>query len=114
MMKQTTPVKTSAAFILTGLVAIGIVFSVAWAKPQELQESGFAWKDGSEVYTKVCALCHDTKVGPVLLGRGIDPLYIKIIVRNGLRAMPAFRSSEIDDESLEKLAEYVSKTAAAK
>jgi len=35
-------------------------------------------------------------------------------VRHGSRAMPAFRASEIDDQSLEKLAEYVSKAAADK
>jgi mono/diheme cytochrome c family protein len=66
------------------------------------------------VYKKVCALCHDTAVGPVILGRGHDPSYIQLIVRHGNRAMPAFRTSEIDDQSLEKLAEYVSKTAADK
>jgi len=30
------------------------------------------------------------------------------VVRNGNRAMPAFRASEIDDESLKKVAEYIS------
>jgi mono/diheme cytochrome c family protein len=88
--------------------------SIAWAAPQETPEPGFVWKDGAEVYTKVCALCHDTKVGPVLRGRDLDPTYTQLIVRHGSRAMPAFRSSEIDDQILEKLAEYISKTAADK
>jgi hypothetical protein len=30
-------------------------------------------------------------------------------VRNGNRAMPAFRAAEIDDETLSKVAEYISK-----
>lgn len=77
-------------------------------------QAGFAWKDGAEVYTKICALCHETSVGPILRGRELDPLYIRLIVRNGSRAMPAFRASEIDDHSLEKLAEYVSKPAGDK
>jgi hypothetical protein len=34
------------------------------------------------------------------------------VVRNGSRAMPAFRSSEIDDESLVKLADFISKKEA--
>lgn len=103
--------KTATACILTG-VMVGGVAGVTWAKSQQVQERGFAWKDGAEVYEKVCALCHEFSVGPVIRGRSLDPLYIRIIARNGLRAMPAFRVSEIDDESLEKLAEYVSKAAA--
>jgi hypothetical protein len=37
-----------------------------------------------------------------------------MVVRQGSEAMPAFRVSEIDDKTLEKLAEYVAKTAADK
>lgn len=114
-MKKTTMENAfSAVLTLTALVAVGGPAATAWAAPQQRAEQGFAWKDGAQVYTKMCALCHDTKVGPVLLGRDLDPLYIKLMVRNGSRAMPAFRASEIDDASLEKLAEYTSKTAADK
>lgn len=102
----------SAALTLAALVAVGV--PAAWAAPQQPAEQGFVWKDGAEVYTKVCALCHDTNVGPVLRGRDLDPLYIKLMVRNGSRAMPAFRASEIDDQLLGKLAEYVSKIGSDK
>jgi len=84
------------------------------ADQKEVPQAGFTWKDGAEVYTKICALCHETSVGPALLGRELDPLYIRVIVRNGSRAMPAFRASEIDDLSLESLATYVSKPAGGK
>jgi mono/diheme cytochrome c family protein len=87
---------------------------MARAAPEQAPKRGFAWKDGAEVYAKVCAYCHEEQVGPALRGRDLDPIYIRLIVRNGDRAMPAFRASEIDDESLEKLAEYVSNTAADK
>ena len=113
-MRTAIPTRTRAAFLLAVLTAVGVVPSIAWAGPQQAPELGFAWKDGAEVYTKVCALCHDTKVAPVLRGRNLDPTYIQLIVRNGSRAMPAFRLSEIDDQILEKLAEYISKTAADK
>lgn len=109
-----TTSRNSSRFVLAAVVAIGIAARVAAAAPEEVPQSGFAWKDGAEVYKKVCALCHDTAVGPAILGRGHDPTYIQLIVRHGNRAMPAFRASEIDDQSLEKLAEYVSKTAADK
>ena len=81
----------------------------AFAAPPEARSEGFVWKDGAEVYAKVCGYCHDAQVGPQIRGRSLPAAYIRSIVRNGNRAMPAFRSSEIDDESLAKLAEYISK-----
>ncbi|MGE3976633.1 MAG: cytochrome c [Nitrospira sp.] len=84
------------------------------ADQKEALQTGFTWKDGAEVYTKICALCHETSIGPALRGRELDLLYIRLMARNGSRAMPAFRASEIDDQSLEKLSEYVSKTAGDK
>jgi mono/diheme cytochrome c family protein len=112
-MKSIMAASVPVALILTATVIVGFVASLTWAAPKE-EMMGFAWKDGAEVYAKVCALCHETSVGPVIRGRGYDPLYIRLIVRNGYRAMPAFRAGEIDDASLEKLAEYISKTAADK
>ncbi len=90
----------SAALILT-LSAEGV--SAAPPDP-----SNFRWKDGPEVYAKVCSYCHDQQIGPVIRGRSLPPEYISAVVRNGNRAMPAFRASEIDDESLKKVAEYIS------
>jgi len=114
-MKKTTMENAfSVALTLTTLVAVGVPAAAAWAASQQPAEQGFAWKEGAEVYTKICALCHETTIGPVLRGRDLDPLYIRLVVRNGNRAMPAFRASEIDDQILEKLASYISKTAADK
>ena len=111
-MRKTTMENASGRPIVMALVVVGMLAGAAWAAPQQPAEQGFAWKDGAEVYTKVCALCHETNTGPAIRGRGLDPMYIRLIIRNGYRAMPAFRASEIDDEVLEKLAEYISKTTA--
>ena len=81
----------------------------ALAAPPEARSGNFVWNDGAEVYAKVCGYCHDAQVGPQIRGRSLPAAYIRTIVRNGHRAMPAFRPSEIDDESLAKLAEYLSK-----
>jgi mono/diheme cytochrome c family protein len=97
--------------LVSALIVMASHTGAMGADQKEVLQAGFAWHDGSEVYTKICALCHETSVGPALLGRELDPLYIRLIVRNGSRAMPAFRASEIDDHSLEKLADYVSKPA---
>jgi mono/diheme cytochrome c family protein len=110
-MRTMSPDSKASVLILAAVAAVGVVAGISWAAPEQAPEGGFAWKDGAEVYVKVCALCHDTTIGPVLRGRDLAPTYIQRIVRHGKRAMPAFRSSEIDDQSLEKLAEYVSKAA---
>ena len=60
-MKDMIREKATTAFILASLLAVGVVAGSAWSAPQQA-EQGFAWKDGAEVYKKVCALCHDTGV----------------------------------------------------
>ncbi|AYH44788.1 cytochrome c [Azoarcus sp. DN11] len=71
-----------------------------------------AWRDGGEVYEKVCRYCHEANVGPVLKGRALPEEYIRRVVRMGNRAMPAFRPSEIDDATLADVARRVSTGAA--
>ncbi|MEO8324816.1 MAG: cytochrome c [Nitrospirota bacterium] len=102
--------RTTVFSLLTGAGLACLIAGGVGATPKQVVQQGFAWKDGAEVYAKVCAFCHETAVGPVILGRGHHPLYISLMVRNGNRAMPAFRATEIDDKSLQKLAEFVSKS----
>lgn len=71
-----------------------------------------AWRDGGEVYDKVCGYCHEANVGPVLKGRALPEEYIRNVVRMGNRAMPAFRPSEIDDATLADVARRISGAAA--
>lgn len=83
----------------------------AWSEQEYKPDAGFVWKDGAEIYAKVCAYCHEANVGPKILNRELPVAYIRAIVRSGILAMPAFRSSEIDDESLAKLANFISQKA---
>ncbi|SEO53970.1 cytochrome c [Nitrosovibrio sp. Nv6] len=99
----------ASGFALAMILAAGMVAGIARAAPEDSHARGFEWKDGAEVYAKVCGYCHDTQVGPPIRNRQLPLAYIRAVVRNGNRAMPAFRASEIDDESLTKLAEYISK-----
>lgn len=64
-------------------------------------------RDGDYAYQKICRYCHEGGVGPVLMGRELDPDYVRRVVRNGLRAMPAFLPSEIDDAALDELANNI-------
>ncbi|MER0171559.1 MAG: cytochrome c [Nitrosomonas sp.] len=95
--------------IFSCLAAIIVTISSAWSAQDEKNNPGFAWKDGAEIYAKICAYCHEAHVGPQIRNRELPAAYIRAIVRNGNRAMPAFRAAEIDDESLAKLADFISK-----
>jgi mono/diheme cytochrome c family protein len=94
------------------ILAIFFPANHAWSAQEEKLSAGFAWKDGAEIYAKICAHCHEAQVGPPIRNRELPISYIRTIIRNGNRAMPAFRSSEIDDEALTKLADFISKTEA--
>jgi mono/diheme cytochrome c family protein len=80
--------------------------AAAWAG------SDNSWKNGEEVYAKVCGYCHQTGIGPVIKGRELPPEYTAHVVRHGLRAMPAFPASFIDDQALQEVAGYLLKSAA--
>ena len=85
---------TSAALIST-LIAGG-----AAAAPPEPQPN-FRWKDGPEVYAKVCSYCHDPQIGPSFAAVASCGIYS----RRRTKRQPGdacFRPSEIDDESLAK------------
>lgn len=107
-MRKTAPGRSGG---LPGILfaAILILFAGTGAVAAEpASPAGFKWKDGAEVYAKVCGYCHeDGKVGPRLLGRSLPPVYIQQVVRNGNRAMPPFRSAEIDDDALAELADFI-------
>jgi mono/diheme cytochrome c family protein len=93
------------------VAAAGVATRNAWAG-EETPGQGFAWKDGAQVYAGVCVYCHESGVGPRIRNRDLPSAYIRTVVRNGNRAMPAFRLSEIDDESLTKLADFISRSKA--
>lgn len=88
---------------LTSLVVPALLASFA------ANASDGTWKSGEHIYNKVCAQCHETNgdIGPVLAGRNLAPIYVVTIVRNGLRAMPAFPASFVDDEILQQAGEYI-------
>jgi 4-cresol dehydrogenase (hydroxylating) cytochrome subunit len=106
-MKKTALAAVASSFMMAIAVAAAIETKTSFAAPPA-PSAAFVWKDGSEVHAKVCAYCHEQGVGPAIRGRALPPVYIRTIVRNGNRAMPSFRAAEIDDESLTKLAEYIS------
>jgi len=64
-------------------------------------------QSGESVYQAVCHYCHDTGIGPQLKGRQLPSVYVQHVARNGLRAMPAFRLTEISHQELANLAAFI-------
>ena len=69
-------------------------------------------QERDRTYAKVCGFCHDKGVGPAILGRELPVAYIENVVRHGFRAMPSFRSTEIDNAALASVARWVSQSPA--
>ena len=87
------------------VVGAGLIFGAGSAGAAQ-------WRDGAQVYEKVCRYCHEANVGPVLQGRSLPAEYVRRVVRHGNRAMPAFRASEIDDAALADVARLINASAA--
>lgn len=94
--------KKSFALACLFIPALAVSFSAQ-------AETEKQWKDGAQVYAKICGHCHETKgaIGPVLAGRGLPVAYIKAIARSGYLAMPAFPASSVDDVSLQEVASFI-------
>lgn len=82
-------------------------FAMAFASSTALADSGGKWASGREVYDKVCGYCHEPNPGLGPNIKGAHPRDVRERVRNGHRAMPAFRQSEIDEQALAQLIEFL-------
>ena len=92
------------------LLAVGLPL-IAFSLPTFASGDG-KWKSGEETYKKVCTYCHDAGVSPILRGRQLPPELIKHFVRNGSRAMPAFKPTHISDADLDALAAWIQNSPA--
>ncbi|HZU65240.1 MAG TPA: cytochrome c [Novosphingobium sp.] len=99
------------ASLAAGALGLGGVLAAVLAgpaaTPAQASPTG-VWTSPQEAYDKICARCHLSGVGPELRGRALPPEYIKLIVRSGRLAMPAFPHSSIDDATLDGVARLVS------
>ena len=69
-------------------------------------------RDPQFIYDRTCGYCHGHNVGPIILGRKLPAEVIATFVRHGNGAMPAFKPTEITNEELDALAEWISASEA--
>jgi hypothetical protein len=64
-------------------------------------------RDANHIYDITCRYCHDNGIGLLLKGAQIPPERIRLAVRQGYVAMPAFMPSYISDAELAALIEML-------
>lgn len=64
-------------------------------------------RSGARLAQNTCLKCHGTGVGPDLRLQQFTYETIHYVTRHGLNAMPSFRESEISDEELHAVADYL-------
>lgn len=108
-----------------GVLAVGVALALSACGPRSegpkpsdkgkvtyLDKSSIP-KDAAEmVFQQTCMSCHATGVGPVITGRDLPPDAVKMFVRHGNRAMPAFTEAMIDNETLDRVAQLVATSKA--
>ena len=92
-------------------LCMGIVSALAMPPLLHAGSDG-TWKSGDEAYEKVCARCHQAGVGPELRGRKLAAAYVKVIARNGMRAMPSMPATALDDVTLDQIAAMIESSPA--
>ena len=85
------------------LASVVLAASPSWSAAPE----GRSLTDGRKAYEAICRHCHEVGVGPELRGRQLPPVYTNLFVRRGMRAMPSFPRSFIDDATLQQLGEFI-------
>jgi mono/diheme cytochrome c family protein len=78
------------------------------AGPLAISEPGIA--RGEQVFMRECHQCHpggEAGLGPAINNKPLPGFLIKLQVRAGLGAMPAFSQGEISPEELEYLVDYL-------
>lgn len=87
--------------------AVALAAAGASIRPALAQSAG-EWSGSEQLWRATCRYCHDGKVATELRGAGLAPQAIVTAVRTGPKAMPSFTASQISDQELEQLAQWVS------
>lgn len=105
------PRSRHAASVAAALLAAPLAALLLAAGPVRAQSAG-EWRGPAHLWHALCGYCHGAGVGLQLLGAHRPAELIATITRSGLRAMPAFAPTQISDEELTALAEWISRSEA--
>jgi mono/diheme cytochrome c family protein len=91
-------------------LAVASVFGLAalLAPPGAHAQAAGEWGSPAQLWRATCSYCHDNGVARELRGAGLTPQAVATAVRVGPKAMPSFTASQISDQELQQLAEWMS------
>ncbi len=101
-----------AARTARGRLAAAMVVCAMLLPGRGWAQAAGRWRDAKQMYAHTCAYCHGAGVAVELRGSGLPPGYIASVIRNGLRAMPAFRPSDFNDADIAALVEMITTSPA--
>lgn len=87
--------------------ALGFIVGFSCIGPSAFADEGGNTNQGQQVYQQICQYCHETGIGPKITERQLPGSYTRFVVRNGLRAMPAFRTTEVSETEIAAVAAFV-------
>lgn len=65
------------------------------------------WRDSRHLWQGACAYCHETGIGPALLGKPLPPATASFFMRQGSGPMPTFRPTQVSDREIQALARWI-------
>jgi mono/diheme cytochrome c family protein len=97
------------------VIACGGIVACGSARRSEpiagpLTLGGASLQRGREVYMQECQRCHpggEAGVGPSLNDKPAPRFLIRLQIRQGLGAMPAFSRAQLDDQVVEDVIDYM-------
>jgi mono/diheme cytochrome c family protein len=93
------------------LAAAGLAAAIALLGPgHATAQSAGEWRGPEQLWGALCGYCHGAGVSLQLLGAKLPAATIVEFTRKGLKAMPPFAPTQIDDVELAALAEWISRS----
>jgi mono/diheme cytochrome c family protein len=97
------------------ILAMGSVIASCSARRGEpikgpLPITSVALEDGQKVFMRQCHQCHpggEAGLGPAINNKPLPGFMIRLQVRNGIGAMPAFSQRDINSKEMDDLVEFL-------
>lgn len=96
------------------VLAIGFILSCSARRGEPIKGplpiTSVAAGDGQKVFMRECHQCHpggEAGLGPAINNKPLPGFMIRLQVRNGIGAMPAFSQTDINPKEMDDLLEFL-------
>ncbi len=90
------------------MLRIIVLFLAAVFTPSlSLGQAAGDWQSPEHIWNASCSYCHNSQVAPDIRGIPFETEFATTVVRNGFPGMPPFHTSEINNEELLALLDWI-------